>query len=92
MVMKPTPCILVLQMQTKTTPDRVLAETIAAIDELNLSDYAVGHLWAETSGATAHTLMRRLGRWRQNGVPESIAHWVELMNAIGCDVVVIKRK
>ena len=77
---------------TKATPDRVLADTIDMLDESKLSDYAIGHLWAETSDTSAASLMRRLGRWRQDGVPKSIEHWVELMGVLGYDVEVTERQ
>ena len=92
MATKPTLCILALRMQAKITPDRVLADTIDLLDESKLSDYAIGYLWAETSDTSAASLMRRLGRWRQDGVPKSIEHWVELMDALGCDVEVTRRQ
>ena len=79
-------------MQDKITADRVLADTIAILDESKLSDYAIGHLWAGTSDTSAASLMRRLGRWRQDGVPKSIEHWVELMNALGYDVEITERQ
>ena len=79
-------------MQLKITSDRVLADTINILDKSNLSDYAIGHLWAETSDTSAASLMRRLGRWRQDGVPKSIEHWVELMGVLGYDVEVTERQ
>ena len=79
-------------MQLKITSDRVLADTIDILDESKLSDYAIGHLWAEISDTSAASLMRRLGRWRQDGVPKSIEHWVELMGILGYDVEVTERQ
>ena len=79
-------------MNIKATPDRVLADTINILDKSNLSDYAIGHLWAETSDTSAASLMRRLGRWRQDGVPKSIEHWMELMGVLGYDVEVTERQ
>ena len=76
----------------KATPDRVLADTIDILDESKLSDYAIGHLWAEISDTSAASLMRRLGRWRQDGVPKSIEDWVELMKVLGYDVEITKRQ
>ena len=77
---------------TKATTDSVLADTLDAIDDSGLSHYAIGHLWAKSSDTSAATLLNRVGRWRRDGVPESIAHWVGLMKVLGYDVEVTKRQ
>jgi hypothetical protein len=66
--------------------------TLKAIEASPLKDSELGLLWAERYDVTAKTATQRIYQWRSYGLPLSIMSLVQLLDLLGYDVKVERRK
>jgi len=66
--------------------------TLKAIAESPLNDSEIGILWAQQHGGKARNLAQRVTHWRSYGLPQSIVFLVQLLDLLGYDVKVEKKK
>jgi hypothetical protein len=68
--------------------DRLHKETLEAIGDL--TDYRVGHIWAESNNRNPLRLMALSRNWRLKQ-PKTLSYFAELMDAIGYRVTVVRK-
>ena len=66
--------------------------TLKAIAESPLNDSEIGLLWADLYGGTPRTLAQRVTQWRSYGLPQSIAFLVQLLDILGYEWTITKKK
>lgn len=65
---------------------------LATIADSPLNDSEIGLLWASTYGGTPRTLAQRVTQWRSYGLPRSIAFLIELLDLLGYEWTITKKK
>jgi hypothetical protein len=76
------------QVESTSPADRLHKQTLQAIG--SVTDYGAGHIWAAENDKDPKLLMERVRTWRVK-LPKSIADYAELLDALGFDVVIIRK-
>ena len=63
-----------------------------AIEVSPLKDGEIGRLWADRHGGTAHSATQRVYQWRSSGLPLSIMSLVQLLEILGYEWTITKKK
>ena len=66
--------------------------TLKAIDTSPFNDSELGLLWADRYDVKGKTATQRVYQWRSYGLPLSIMSLVQLLDVLGYDVKVERRK
>ena len=67
-------------------------QVLAAIEASPLKDSEIGGLWADRYGRTSHSAMQRVYQWRSYGLPLSIMNFVQLLDVLGYEWTITKKK
>ena len=63
-----------------------------AIEASPLTDSEIGGLWADLYGRTPHSATQRVYQWRSQGLPLSIMNLVQLLDILGYEWIITKKK
>ena len=71
---------------------KLQTQMLKAIEASPMKDNELGLLWAERYDVKAKTATQRVYQWRSYGLPLSIMSLVQLLDLLGYDVKVERRK
>ena len=67
-------------------------QIMKAIEVSPLKDSELGGLWADRYGGTPHSATQRVYQWRCTGLPLSIMSLVQLLDVLGYEWTITKKK